>query len=163
MKGERAEYYINFERAFMFPRPKRVRKALTETKRFVTKHTRAKDISISGEVNEFIHKNSKNIPRGMGAVLYREEGKVSVFLQKGTGLDVYIKARAEEKKKKEAAKKKDEKTEKKEGKEEAGKKAWAGKETEAKEEAEADAEKKRLLDEKRIKEGAGAAIGKKRG
>lgn len=156
MKGDKAEYYISFERAFMFPRPKRARKALTEIKRFAAKHTRVKEILVSNEVNEFIHKNSKNIARGVSAVLYKDGGKIVVFLQKGLGLDAYIRKRAEQKKK--DAKNKDEK---------AGKPAKEGK-AEAKEAPKAegatgaDEEQKRLLEEKRLKEEAGKAIEMKR-
>ncbi len=162
MKGEKAEYYISFERAFMFPRPKRVRKALTEIKRFVTKHTRVKEILVSNEVNEFIHKNSKNIARGVSAVLYKDEGKIVVFLQKGIGLDAYIKKRAEQKKK--DSKKKDGKGADKPAKE--GKaEAKGAKETKAKADDKAgieDEEQKKLLEEKRMKEEAGKAIEMKR-
>ena len=159
MKGDKAEYYISFERAFMFPRPKRVRKALTEIKRFVTKHTRIKEILVSNEVNEFIHKNSKNIARGVGAVLYKDEGKIVVFLQKGTGLDAYIKKRAEQKKKE--SKKKDDKGAAKAEAKDAKAEAKGSKETKS-EDKEEDDEQKRLLEEKRIKEEAGKAIEMKR-
>ncbi len=172
MKGEKAEYYISFEKAFMFPRPKRVRKALGEIRKFAAKHTRASVISISSEVNELVHRNSKNIPRGIKAVLYREDGKVSVFLREGTGMEAYIRKRAEEKKKTEAEKKKEGKAEKKPGKEggsgKVAKEGTAGKAGEdtsaqAREEGEAEAERKRLLEEKRLKEEAGKAIEMKRG
>ncbi len=163
MKGDKAEYYISFEKAFMFPRPKRVRKALCAIRDFAAKHTRAKDISISNEVNEFVHKNSRNIPRGIGALLYREDGKVRVFLQKGSGLDAYIRKRAEEKKKKGPGKaeKAGNKDDKKTDKGQAGTASKGAKAGNA-ESAETDAEKKRLLEEKRQKEEAGKAIEMKR-
>jgi len=44
MKGDKAEYTIGLQRAFLFPPKKRVRKALNEIKRFVKKHARAAGI-----------------------------------------------------------------------------------------------------------------------
>ena len=155
MKGEKAEYRISLEKAFLFPATKRVRKALNVVRAFVTKHTRAKDIMISNEVNEAIHKNSKNIPRYINAVLYKDAEKVAVFLKKGNGLDAYLKKKDEEKKKKEKETKKAKEEKKAEKKETA---------VEKKEAADAEKEnKKRLLEEKRAKEEAGKAIEIKRG
>lgn len=165
MKGDKAEYYISFEKAFMFPRPKRVRKALCAIRDFVAKHTRAKDIYVSNEVNELVHKNSKNIPRGISAVLYREEGKISVFVQNGSGLDAYVKKRAEEKKKKDSrkAEKAGKKEEKKAGKTDVvGAVAAKGAKAEGAQAKGEGEEQKRLLEEKRQKEEAGKAIEMKR-
>src|SRR3989338_7499293 len=113
MKGEKAEYTINLTKAFMFPVTKRVRKALNEIKAFVRKHTRSKEISISNEVNEYIHKNSKNIPRYLKAVLLKDGPRIAVFLQGGKQLEAYQKKKIEEKKKKEEKKSKAEKKEEK--------------------------------------------------
>ena len=146
MKGEKAEYKINLPKAFMFPVTKRVRKALSEIKAFVKKHARVKDTAISNEVNEFIHKNSKNIPRGINAVLLKEDKRVIVFLQGGKQLDAYTAKKAQEKKKKE---------EKKAAKESQNAK-------ESKDSAEADDEKKRRLEEKKTKEDASKALEHKR-
>ena len=105
VKGDKAEYVIPLNRAFMFPQKKRIRKALNEIKRFVKKHTHSSIISVSNEVNEFLHKNSKNIPRRVRATLYREGGKVGVFLEKGKALEAYIKKKGDEQKKKRRAEK----------------------------------------------------------
>ena len=171
MKGEKAEYTISLQKAFLYPVTKRVRKALSETRDFVSKHARTNETRISNEVNEYIHKNSKNIPRKLNAVLFKDGPVVSVFLQGGKELDIYMKKMAEEKKKKEskkkgAEKKEGEKEEKAEGaKAEAKEKqegAKAAKEKKA-EEDEIAAEKKRLLGEKRLKEEAGKALIHKKG
>ncbi|VVB99387.1 Uncharacterised protein [uncultured archaeon] len=158
MKGDKVGYSIDLRNAFKFTALKRPRKALSEIKAFVNKHARPKEIRISNEVNGFIFKHSKNIPRRIEAVLYREGSTVSVFLQGGKEMDAYIKMRAEEKKRKEPKKEKKEAS--KEEKAENGKQE-SGKVPEG--EAAEDAEKKRLLEEKRIKEEAGKALEHKRG
>ncbi len=111
MKGEQANYIIPLDRAFLFPPKKRIRKALNEIKRFVKKHTRAKEILVSTEINEFIHKNSKNIPRKISATLLKENEKVSVYLETGKQLKEYLSKKDALKKQKE--KKSKEKSDKK--------------------------------------------------
>ncbi|MFH1391290.1 MAG: hypothetical protein ABIH20_03190 [Candidatus Diapherotrites archaeon] len=145
MKGEQAEYTIGLRNAFMFPPKKRIRKALNVITRFVKKHTRAKETNISNEINEELHKNSKNIPRRVNVVLLKENDKVTVFLQEGKQLKVYLEEKAKNKKKKDEDKKKKEskKEEKKETKEE-------------------DQGKKEKLEEKKAKETAAKAVEMKR-
>ena len=143
MKGEQAEYTVVLKKAKMFPKRKRIRKALSEIKDFVFKHTRSKSTSIATEVNEFLHKNSKNIPQKVQLVLQKKEDKTLVFLKGGKQL--------EEARKKEQEKKKKEKEKK--GKEEEEK---TEKELEKKEE-----EQKKLA-EKKEKEKAGQAVEMKR-
>ena len=144
MKGEKANYHITLVKAFYYPRKRWIRKALNEIKRLVQKHTRAKEISISQEVNELLHKNSKNIPRRIQATLLKESEKVTVFLEKGKQIDSYIKKREADKKK--AKEKKDEKETKEE----------------KKEQAEKDEEQKKRLEEKKLKEDAAKASDIKR-
>ncbi|MCR4335913.1 MAG: 60S ribosomal protein L31 [archaeon] len=144
MKGEQAEYTIGLRNAFMFPPKKRIRKALNVINRFVKKHTRAKETNISNEVNEELHKNSKNIPRRVNVVLLKENDKVTVFLQNGKQLKAYLEQKAKDKKKKETEKKP--KEDKKE----------------TKKEAEEDQEKKEKLEEKKAKETVAKAIEMKR-
>ena len=105
MKGEQAEYVIGLRNAFMFPPKKRIRKALNVINRFVKKHTRAKEISISNKVNEYLHENSKNIPRRVNATLLKDGDKVTVFLQNGKALKIYTAAIEKAKKEKETKKK----------------------------------------------------------
>jgi len=105
MKGTQAEYVINLGNAFMFPPKKRIRKALNVIHRFVKKHTRSKETLISNEVNNYLHANSKNIPRKVEAILLKEDEKVIVFIQNGKELKTYLKKREQEKKKKEEKKK----------------------------------------------------------
>ncbi|MAG18319.1 MAG: hypothetical protein CL944_02495 [Candidatus Diapherotrites archaeon] len=144
MKGEQAEYTIGLRNAFMFPPKKRIRKALNVINRFVKKHTRAKQTNISNEVNEELHKNSKNIPRRVKTILLKENDKVTVFLQEGKQLKVYLEQKEKAKKKKDAEKKaKDSKKE-------------------TKKEVEADQEKKEKLEEKKAKETAAKAVEMKR-
>ena len=144
MKGEQAEYTIGLRNAFMFPPKKRIRKALNVINRFVKKHTRAEQTNISNEVNEELHKNSKNIPRRVNVVLLKENDKVTVFLQEGKQLKIYLEQKSKDKKKKDEDKKsKDKKESKKETKE-------------------ADQEKKEKLEEKKAKETAAKAVEMKR-
>lgn len=135
MKGEQADYIIPLKKAFLFPKLKRIRKALTQIKKFVWKHARSKKVLVSNEINELLHANSKNIPHRIPATLFRDGDKVIVFKQKGRGIGEYLK-------KKEAVKKKDKKD--KEAKKEA--------KEEKKEEAEKGEEHKRKLEEKKAKE-----------
>lgn len=111
MKGEKAEYKINLGKAFLFTPRIRVRKALGVIKKFVKKHTRAKEenIFVSPEVNEVLHLNSKNIPKKIDVTLLKEGDKVTVFSQKGKGLEEHVK---KEKAKKEEKAKKDDKAKK---------------------------------------------------
>lgn len=105
MKGNEAEYTIGLKTAFLFPPKKRIRKALNVINRFVKKHSRAEKILVSNEVNEFLHKNSKNIPRRVKAILLKREKTVTVYLQNGKQLKAYKESQEKEKaKKKEAAK-----------------------------------------------------------
>ncbi|HZX19739.1 MAG TPA: hypothetical protein VFF13_01865 [archaeon] len=143
MKGEQAEYTIALRNAFMFPPKKRIRKALNVIIRFAEKHARAKEIKISTEVNEYLHENSKNLPRKVNAILLKEENKITVFLQEGTQLKTYKENK--EKTKKETEKKK---------KEEKGK--------EKKEDTGEDKEQKEKLEDKKEKEKAGHASSIKR-
>lgn len=107
MKGNEAEYTIGLKTAFLFPPKKRIRKALNVINRFVKKHSRAEKILVSNEVNEFLHKNSKNIPRKVKAILLKREKTVTVYLQNGKQLKAY--KESQEKENKEKAKKKEEK------------------------------------------------------
>src|SRR3989338_3926583 len=143
MKGEQAEYTIALRNAFMFTPKKRIRKALNVIIRFAEKHARAKEIKISTEVNEYLHENSKNLPRKVNAILLKEENKITVFLQEGTQLKTYKENK--EKTKKETEKKK---------KEEKGK--------EKKEDTGEDKEQKEKLEDKKEKEKAGHASSIKR-
>lgn len=146
MKGEKAEYTISLEKAFMFPGTKRLKKALAQIRKFVHKHARPKKVAISNEVSEFIHKQSRNIPRKLKVVLYKEATRVVVFLQNSKEFDSYIKKKAEARKKEAKGKEKEEKKSAEE----------------KKEEAKAEEEQKKLLEEKRMKEEAGKAIEIKR-
>lgn len=121
MKGEQASYNIPLAKAFLYQPRKRIIKALNVIKRFAAKHTRAKTILIANEVNEYLHANSKNIPRKVNAVFLKEAEKVTVFLQKGKGIEAYLKKREAEKKKKEEKKKEEKKEEPKEEKTESDK------------------------------------------
>ncbi|PIN85389.1 MAG: hypothetical protein COV47_02525 [Candidatus Diapherotrites archaeon CG11_big_fil_rev_8_21_14_0_20_37_9] len=140
MKGDKFNYVIPLERAFMFPPKKRIRKALNEILRFVKKHARPKTTLVATEVNEYLHKNSKNIPRRVNATLYREDDKVTVYLETGKQLEAYLKKKEAEKKHKDKEKK--EKTKE------------AAEKTEIKEE---DKEKAKKLEEKKEKEKAARA------
>lgn len=144
MKGNEAEYTIGLRTAFLFPPKKRIRKALNVIKRFVKKHTRAEEILVSNEVNEFLHKNSKNIPRKVKTILLKHEKTINVYLQDGTQLKAYREAQEKEKK---------EKTKKKEEKEKAKEAKAAPAETE---------ENKEKLEEKKAKEKAAKASEMKR-
>ena len=105
MKGNEAEYTIGLKTAFLFPPKKRIRKALNVINRFVKKHSRAEKILVSNEVNEFLHKNSKNIPRRVKTILLKREKTVTVYLQNGKQLKAY--KESQEKEKKEKTKKKE--------------------------------------------------------
>ena len=86
MKGEQAEYMIPLRTAFRFPKPKRMIKTLGVIRQFVFKHTRKKDVLIANEVNEYLHKNSKNVPRRVDSVIVIDGEKAMVFLREGKGL-----------------------------------------------------------------------------
>lgn len=135
MKGEQAEYNIGLAKAFIYQPKKRIVKAINVIKSFVKKHTRAKEVLISNEVNHFLHRNSKNLPRKVNAVFLKENNSVRVFLQKGKDLESYLKNRDAEKKKKEE-KRKEAKEEKKETAEEKEKKQSDEKKLEEKKEME---------------------------
>ncbi|MBI2597696.1 MAG: hypothetical protein HYW50_00700 [Candidatus Diapherotrites archaeon] len=97
---------ISFRKVFLQPKNKRIRKALNEINSFVRKHEKGTGVWVSEEVNEFLHKNSKNIPRKISAVLLKTEKNVAVYLAGGKQLEEDIKRKkAEEKKKKEEPKK----------------------------------------------------------
>ena|SRR3989338_7511165 len=140
MKGEQANYIISLWTAFLFPPKTRIKKAIRQIKKFVWKHARSKNVALSTEVNEFLHKHSKNIPKKISATLLKEPERVMVFLEKGKELEIYLK-------KKDAKKeKKDEKSVKKE-------KAEDKQET---------AEQKQKLENKKAKEEAARAAEIKR-
>jgi|SRR3989338_2971885 len=101
MKGEQAEYMIPLRTAFRFPKPKRMIKTLGVIRQFVFKHTRKKDVLIANEVNEYLHKNSKNVPRRVDSVIVIDGEKAMVFLREGKGLEEFRKRQAEKKKGKE--------------------------------------------------------------
>ena len=138
MKGEQAEYIIPLRDAFKFPKPKRIIKTLGVIKRFVFKHTRKREVFIAKEVNEFLHKHSKNIPRRIDSVIVIDGENARVFLREGKELEEFKKKLAEKKKAKEK------KSEKKEGKDKEEKKA----------ESEEEKELERKKEEKKIKEEA---------
>ncbi|HLC92158.1 MAG TPA: hypothetical protein VJH23_00460 [archaeon] len=142
MKSEQANYVIPLDKAFSFPPKKRVTKALAVVKAFVKKHTRFNELSVSMEVNEFLHLHSKNIPKRIDATLLKDGGKIIVFMREGKQLAQYQTKKEAEKKKKEQ--KKEEKKDSKEKKEEAE-------------------EKKQKLEDKKEKEDAAKAAGIKRG
>ena len=145
MKGNEAEYVAPLQWVYTQPRWKRHRKALNELRRFAVKHSRAKNVLIATEVNEFINANSLNVPRRISVVLFREKGEedtVRVFLKGGKGLAEQKKRKAEDEKRK-----KKEKEEKEKEKE----KKTAEEKKEDKEKAEEEAKR---LEEKREKEKA---------
>ncbi|MBN2127681.1 MAG: 60S ribosomal protein L31 [Candidatus Diapherotrites archaeon] len=144
MKGNEAEYVISLRNAFTKPPLKRPKAALNEIKRFVSKHTRIKEISIAMEVNEFIFKNSKNIPRKVNAVLLKQKDKVTVYLKGSKKLEEDKKKAVEKTKDK---KKKEEKKETKEAK---------------KQETEEEEKKEKELKEKKEREKAAEAVSIKR-
>ncbi|MCR4368883.1 MAG: 60S ribosomal protein L31 [archaeon] len=137
MKGEQANYVIPLRDVFDAQPKKRIRKALTEIQRFAKKHTRAKEIAISNEVNEKLHAHSKNIPRRINATLRKEETRVIVFLEGGKELAQFLAKKDATKKKK-----KDEEAKKKETK---------------KEDAEKTEDDKKKLEEKKAREDAARA------
>ncbi len=150
MKGDKADYVFNLKKAKMFTKDKRTRKALVALKGEVYKHTRNKNILISNEVNEFIHKNSKNIPERIPVTLKKIDEEMFVYLQGGTQLDIDEKKFAQQKKEKQEQEKKEKKEEKKEEQKEPSKE-------ETKKE-----EDKEKLEDKRVKEKASKAIEMKR-
>ena len=143
MKGEKADYVIPMEKVFHFPPKKRLRRALAVVRDFAKKHTRAKTILVSNEVNNAIHATSENLPRRIHTTILKEEDKVIVFMEKGKELEIYKKKKETEKKK---AKKEENETKEKPKKEETPK--------------ESEAEKK--LEEKKAKEKAAQAAEMKR-
>src|SRR3989344_2904667 len=109
MKGEQANYVIGLEKAFLFPPKTRVKKAITQIRKFVKKHTRMQNFALSNEVNEYLHKHSKNIPKKIPATLLREPNRIVIFLQNGKALPEYIKKNAEKKKEQKESKKEEKK------------------------------------------------------
>ncbi len=119
MKGNEAEYVIPLTDTIRQHTLKKARRAIVAVKRFVYKHARIKDVSISNEINEFVWSRSKNIPRKINAILLKDGEKVYVYLKGGKGLEEHKKKAAAEKKEKaskekakEAEKKAEEKKEK---------------------------------------------------
>src|SRR3989344_5348559 len=145
MKGEQADYVIPLDKAFSFPPKKRVTKALAVVRAFVKKHTRYTNLGVTNEVNHFLHKHSKNIPKRIPATLLKDGSRIVVFLQGGKEL-------AEFKKKKDEQRKKETKKDGKKGKEEVKKET-----VESKEEKAAAEEKKQKLEDKKEKESAAKA------
>jgi len=145
MKGEQAEYIISFGKVFNQPRAVRMTKALNSIRSFVKKHTRNENTVITKDVNEYMWKNSKNVPRKIPVILRKSGDKIIVYLQGSKQLEEDKKREAEIKTRKEKAKEKAE--EKKEM-------------TAA--EKQAEAEKERLKEEKKIKEQAAEVTGIKR-
>lgn len=148
MKKEEQEYVLPLRNVFRAPKPKRHRRSITAIKRFVWKHARSKNVSITTDVNERIWKEGR-IPRRLEVLLRKEkDGKVIVYLKGSKQIAADKKMREADKKKKEDKRKAKEAAEKK-------------KKTEAEKTAEADDAKK--LKDKREKEKAAAAIEAKRG
>ncbi|MEM4257242.1 MAG: hypothetical protein QXU92_00690 [Candidatus Diapherotrites archaeon] len=111
MKGEIAEYTINLAKAFLYQQKKRQTKANKVIKDFVKKHTRAKQIKITNEVNQEINKNSLNIPRKIKVKILKEGETARIFLAKGKELENYLKNKEKnEQKTKEKEQKQEEKT-----------------------------------------------------
>jgi ribosomal protein L31E len=134
MKGNEAEYIISLKKAFNKPPLKRPKAALNEIKKFIKKHARTENVFISNEVNEFIFKNSKNIPRKLNAVLLKQKNKIKVYLKGSKKLEEDKKA-AEKAKETKKAKKTETKKETKEKTEEQEKKEKELKEKKEKEKA----------------------------
>jgi ribosomal protein L31E len=153
MKGEQAEYVISLVNVFRHPPLKRIKRALNEIKRFVKKHSRIEEVAIDQEVNEFLHKNSKNIPRKLNATLVKDGEKIIVYLTGSKKIEEDQKKGDAEKKEKKKGAKEEKKKEGKEKKEETGKE----KSNEEKEE-----EQKKKLEEKKKLEKAAAALEHKR-
>ncbi|MFH1588031.1 MAG: hypothetical protein ABIA76_01695 [Candidatus Diapherotrites archaeon] len=152
MKGNQAEYVISLVGVFKHPPLKRIKRALNEIKRFVRKHTRIEDVLIDTEVNEFLHKNSKNIPRKVNATLVKAENKIIVYLSNSKRIEEDKKKR-EERKKEKSKEDKEKKKPKKETKEKAKEKT---------EEEKKEAEHKKKLEEKKQAEKAADAVEHKR-
>lgn len=106
MKGEEVEYAIPLRAVFLQPKTKRLRKALNEIRAFTFKHTRINNVAITSDLNSFLNKNSRNIPRKIDAVLRKDGERILVYLKGSKQLE-------EDKKEKEEAKKEKEKEEKK--------------------------------------------------
>jgi len=155
MKGEKAEYMIPLTDLFSMTETRRRVRVIKVIKKFVFKHTKNKNIFISGEVNEFVTKDSESFPRRVDSVLVKRDDAVWVYLKNGKQLALDEKKEADAKKKKEEEKKKAEKKE-------AEKKGEKSKEIKEKEEKSKEAkekeegEQKKLLDEKRQREQIGA-------
>lgn len=144
MKGDEAEYVVPLGRLFSQPRTKRARRSLGEIRRFVLKHTRNKNISITTGVNEFLWKNSYNIPHRVPVMLRKDGERIIVYLKGSRQIE------EDKKKAKEAEGKAKKEKEGKEEKEKGKKEEKAEKKTDEAIKAEEDAKKKR--EEKRIKE-----------
>lgn len=155
MKKEEAEYTLSLKKAKMFPKRKRIRKALGKIHDFAFKHARSKTVSIAPEVNEFLHKHSKNIPQKLSIVMQKKEDRVRIFLKGGTQLEETKKKEEQEKKNKEKEKKEKETSEK-------AKKEEKGTGTGTAEQEKKEEEKKKLSAEKKEKEKAQHAIEMKR-
>jgi ribosomal protein L31E len=159
MKGEKADYIIPLGKIFEQPRTKRTRKIITAVKRFVTKHTKAENVLISTEINNYVTAHSSKLPRKLDTTLVKGEDSIKVYLRSGSQFAADTKA-AEEKKKETEAKKKEAEKKAKEAKpavkeaEPEKKKEAAGEKAEEtkKEVAKEDEEKKMLLKEKRERE-----------
>ncbi len=141
MKQNEVEMVISLKKAFLYPKTKRVRKAINEIKAFVLKNEKNSNPSISPEVSELLTKNSKNIPRKINAILVREEKNVRVYLKDSKQLEQDKKKKQEEKKGKEKKEKKDK--EEKDSKQ--------------------DADQKQKLEEKKQKEAAAKSAEMKKG
>ncbi len=134
MKGDEAEYIIPLRKAFTQPKGKRIRKALNIIRAFAEKHTRIEKVVLTKDLNEFLLKESKNIPRKV-EVLFKKDGeRLIIFLKGSREIEEFKKKKAEEEKAKE----------KKKGK----------KEEKTKEEKEAEEEKERKKEEKKVREKA---------
>lgn len=144
MKGEEAAYTLSLKKAKLFPKRERMIKAIGLLKKFVYKHARNKNILLANEVNEYLHKNSKNVPEKISVTLRKDEENIRVYLEGGKQLDLDKKASQERKEK--------EKKEEKEGK----------KEEKTGEEKEKEIENKKKLEEKKEKEKASTALEIKR-
>lgn len=145
MKGEKAEYMIPLADLFSMTETRRRVRVIKVIKNFAFKHTKNKNIFISGEVNGFVTKDSESFPRRVDSVLVKRNDAIWVYLKNGKQLSLDEKKEADARKKKEEEKKKAEKKE--EGKKEEKSKEEKEKEEEA---------QRKLLDEKRQREQIGA-------
>ncbi|MBS3059517.1 MAG: 60S ribosomal protein L31 [Candidatus Diapherotrites archaeon] len=154
MREGEASFVVSLASVFRQPTSKRVRKAVKEIKRFAVKHSKAESVFLGEEVNAFLSKHSKNIPRRIDVTVLLEEKKARVFLKGSKEIEEFKKRKEEQEK--DRKKKREEKAEaKKEGKEEKkeGKKEGKTEEEEAKE---------ALRKEKKEKEKAARAVDIKR-